>query len=816
MELEEALTALAAANKQIQTLTTTVTELQAENNALRTALSTTTSSTHAHSTAVDVDVTESEMTGVLSSSSDSDDNPNTAPFPNSDEEERSSSNHDFDAFRNIITATSLTPPSSPPSSAHSHSAHSPSPSPTPRSIKQLRSEKSFRSSARKSSFERTIGTSARSLGTSFQISSLARLAATTTTSSSPTSSSPTPTPALTTATTSPSLSDRLSRLKHKNTTRAMSLARSPHFPQLVPSKRKLTLDLNIFMPQIDSQTNSLRRRRGSSRRSSVVSVTSTMSELSFSELSGPSGDMETSLDATSLDATSLDATSISTTGTAGGTPGGNHAPLTLPSPSASPSPSPSPTPQPRSASADATESSSSSSAPPISLFSSSSNLSLTSARDELDTESTREIRLENEVVAHVRVADGSLVFESATVDTLVAHLADESHPDTLYIEEFLLMFRLFMDPIQLMELLIARFNIQLPPNPSREDEEYYSEWAHPVRMRTVSVLSKWIERFWTIDFAPSPVLMDGLYDFLDLLASNPDFAVLHKHLDSKINSKANADLSASLPDLPGDLSLAELLGMDVAVLASASSSDIAAELTRTDVSLLLDVPPSEFITQLKGDPELAPHLSQYITRFNRVSRWVASMILYHTDIKPRRNMVVKFIHVVKKLKDASDYNSMMAVISGLNMICIERLDKTWAKVPSREKKALRKLEALLSPAKNYARYRAKLDTLKPPYVGFVGLVCKDLIVHHDTNPSHVSNAPHLVNYAKFRDMSSKVSAIVTAQRAAAEYTLKPISDDALADFVASLPAMDENGLYSLSLIVEPSERRRRRATVNLS
>lgn len=51
----------------------------------------------------------------------------------------------------------------------------------------------------------------------------------------------------------------------------------------------------------------------------------------------------------------------------------------------------------------------------------------------------------------------------------------------------------------------------------------------------------------------------------------------------------------------------------------------------------------------------------------------------------------KFISIASKLKKMHNYNTLMAIVSGLNMAVVQRLRKTWAGV---KKKRVRKLAAL--------------------------------------------------------------------------------------------------------------------------
>ena len=47
--------------------------------------------------------------------------------------------------------------------------------------------------------------------------------------------------------------------------------------------------------------------------------------------------------------------------------------------------------------------------------------------------------------------------------------------------------------------------------------------------------------------------------------------------------------------------------------------------------------------------ELAPNLTAFISHFNRVSNWVQTTVLRHTDVKLRARVITHFIETAKQL-----------------------------------------------------------------------------------------------------------------------------------------------------------------------
>jgi len=75
--------------------------------------------------------------------------------------------------------------------------------------------------------------------------------------------------------------------------------------------------------------------------------------------------------------------------------------------------------------------------------------------------------------------------------------------------------------------------------------------------------------------------------------------------------------------------------------------------------------PSEFTNQgwMKGTKEEketnAPNVIQLIDRFNQVSNWVATTIIFENDLETRRDMLVYFIHLANKCRELHNFNAMM-------------------------------------------------------------------------------------------------------------------------------------------------------------
>jgi len=105
-------------------------------------------------------------------------------------------------------------------------------------------------------------------------------------------------------------------------------------------------------------------------------------------------------------------------------------------------------------------------------------------------EGTRsEIREQDEEgndVKIIMISEGKKIVSAATKDLLVALMVDETNSDLNYVDDFLMTYRLYMTPANLLEKMAAIFQA--------------CENKDAAIFRFTLVMKKWIERCWRIDF----------------------------------------------------------------------------------------------------------------------------------------------------------------------------------------------------------------------------------------------------------------------------------------------------------------------------
>ena len=119
----------------------------------------------------------------------------------------------------------------------------------------------------------------------------------------------------------------------------------------------------------------------------------------------------------------------------------------------------------------------------------------------------------NQDVMLLQMIRGRLQVVAATEAKLIEKLTDDQEHDLTYMNNFLLTFRNFTAPEKVLEILVDRFHVLPPNNPTPEDLEFYSKHKVPTQLKVLDVITWWAEYYWH-DFSVSKALRDELSEFI--------------------------------------------------------------------------------------------------------------------------------------------------------------------------------------------------------------------------------------------------------------------------------------------------------------
>ncbi|KAM4807769.1 rap guanine nucleotide exchange factor 2 isoform 3-T3 [Rhinophrynus dorsalis] len=192
-------------------------------------------------------------------------------------------------------------------------------------------------------------------------------------------------------------------------------------------------------------------------------------------------------------------------------------------------------------------------------------------------------------------------------------------------------------------------------------------------------------------------------------------------------------------------------------LLQLSTIEVATQLSMRNFELFRNIEPTEYIDdlfKLKLKTGCA-NLKNFEEVINQETFWVASEILRETNQLKRMKIIKHFIKIALHCRECKNFNSMFAIISGLNLAPVSRLRTTWEKLPGKYEKLFQDLQDLFDPSRNMAKYRNVLNgqNLQPPIIPLFPVIKKDLTFLHEGNDSKVEG---LINFEKLRMIAKEI------------------------------------------------------------
>ncbi|XP_038162737.1 rap guanine nucleotide exchange factor 6-like isoform X1 [Cyprinodon tularosa] len=196
-------------------------------------------------------------------------------------------------------------------------------------------------------------------------------------------------------------------------------------------------------------------------------------------------------------------------------------------------------------------------------------------------------------------------------------------------------------------------------------------------------------------------------------------------------------------------------------LLQLSTMEVAAQLSMRDFELFRNIESTEYVEDLfKLDSSAGcTNLKQFEEVMNQETFWVASEILKEPNTLKRMKTIKHFIKIALHCRECKNFNSMFAIISGLNLAPVARLRSSWEKLPSKYEKLFEDLQDVFDPSRNMAKYRNVLSSqsMQPPIIPLFPVVKKDLTFLHEGNDSSVEG---LVNFEKLRMIAKEIRHVV--------------------------------------------------------
>jgi hypothetical protein len=445
----------------------------------------------------------------------------------------------------------------------------------------------------------------------------------------------------------------------------------------------------------------------------------------------------------------------------------------------------------------------------------------------------------------VDMADGRPTLRAGTFQGIVKWLIFQNVGDLS--TSFLLTFRAYGTPQELWEALMNVFRII-------HEKDLKDNARKDMRRRVIGFLEEWIRRFSYSDFIESnkKSLFKDVTNFVKALPAEESRQLKLLLMRKKTNKKGAKELAAGpsmpaasggstlgtsssnaltisgsgtsvgngteapppspsasgsgvvIPSVPGD----SLGASSAIILKRTSAKALALQMTILDADTFGEIKPEEMLLGNWTRPnkeEVAPTLTYLANYFNQWSYWVSTDILIAGSLNAQVQAVKKFISVLHHLFSLNNFNSLMAVMSGLNRASVSRLKKVWARVPIKFVELFHQLEDLMTPLGNFKYYRQLLAESKDkkPIVPYLVVFLRDLTFINDGNeerlPMPQKPDVKLPNFEKMVLLGQQILELEAYRKV--PYTLD--GDSSVATALRNAMYFDEDTLHRLSLEQEP-------------
>ncbi|KAJ3606006.1 hypothetical protein NHX12_028049 [Muraenolepis orangiensis] len=383
--------------------------------------------------------------------------------------------------------------------------------------------------------------------------------------------------------------------------------------------------------------------------------------------------------------------------------------------------------------------------------------------------------------------DNSLV--SGSLEALIQHLVPtvDYYPDRSYVFTFLLSSRLFLHPYELMTRVCHLCVEQQRSGDPLLDKIRICE----VAPKLVQLLTEWTETF-PYDFRDER-MMCCLKDMTHHVARGDERLIKRLsalgQYEEAVAALSAVALERPAPPLKNKLTSAQRTD---ALSVCDDAFILAQQLTHIELDRLSFIGPEEFIQTFALKDPLENHkgffrkrktsnLEAYINWFNRLSYLECFNI--------------------------GNFNSLMAIITGMNMSPVSRLKKTWNKVNTDKFDIL---EHQMDPSSNFSNYRTALrgatqrsetahSSQERIVIPFFSLLIKDIYFLNEGCASRITNGH--INFEKLWELAKQVSEFLVWRQVVCPFQ----RDRRILQFLVTSPVFNEDELHLASYESEGPE-----------
>jgi len=416
------------------------------------------------------------------------------------------------------------------------------------------------------------------------------------------------------------------------------------------------------------------------------------------------------------------------------------------------------------------------------------------------TSADMDVDEEGIVFSDVRERSGRRQVKGATLKKLVERVTDPQVSDPTFLMQFIITYRSFTNPHELLELLKVRYEsgIEINPGASDAEKETLTQKQSILRVRVFNVIRHWIDKQW-MDFLEDQTLVAKLLCYATMINEASKSTTIDKLMEKKMaegEKQKKIMFSMAPPE-----SFLPTAPKEKWKLLDLHSEEIARQMTLMEYTLFKAIKPWEYLCwNTKMKQTKSANILAMINKFNVMSKWVQAEVLSAGESAKQRAVIIgKFLEICECLRALKNYNGIMEILSGLNASAVHRLKLSWACLSSKQNEVFQEFNTFTT-GKNYTNLRTALHTLQPPCIPYLGMYLTDLTFINDGIPLYLPETC-LINFDKCRKVSASVLEIMQYQQT--PFCLHPVED--IQSYLSQLEkkcTQTDDEMYKLSLALE--------------
>ena len=226
---------------------------------------------------------------------------------------------------------------------------------------------------------------------------------------------------------------------------------------------------------------------------------------------------------------------------------------------------------------------------------------------------------------------------------------------------------------------------------------------------------------------------------------------------------------------------------------------LAREITRIDWTTYSAIRPRDYVRHVtlsehKRLSRRHDNISVMVRQFNHLALFVSGMILLRDKPKHRARALEKFMALAWKVRQLNNYNSLGAIVAGINGHEITRLGQTRELIPQEVQKQFLRLTILMGHSRSHAAYRMAWENSFAERIPFLPLLRQDLTMAASANPTLIGSN---INWKKFQIMGEAIVGVQGSLEHPYQLTTRTSTSDHVITLILQTKILEESEVSQL-------------------